>query len=105
LGAQADKHAPGWYELPFWRMVKYVAYGVLAGFLSSYVLVRAFNFDWLIINFHLKNLWLLAPETIIIVGSLHIWNWSRKSEKKKRQKQAQEQLNKLLQTAGGETKK
>jgi H+/Cl- antiporter ClcA len=105
MGAQADKHAPGWYELPFWRMVKYVVYGVAVGFVSSYVLVRLFNFDWFILNFHLQNLWLLPPEIIIFAGSVYIWNWSRKSEKKKRRKQAQEQLNKLLETAGGETKK
>ena len=60
----------------------------------------------IILNFHLQHLWLFLPESTILFGGLYIWNWSRTSQKKKQQKQAQTELRKLLQQAsGGEKKK
>jgi hypothetical protein len=88
------------------KVIKYFGITFLAGWLSSYVATRFFNADFLILNYHLQHLWLLAPEGSILFGGLYIWNWSRVSEKKKQQKQAKEQIKSLLQqAAGGEKKK
>ena len=97
MGAQTGQQ--GWFELPFWRLIKYVLYGVLIGALAGYVFTRFVNLDYLILAFHVQNLWLLVPEGVVLTGTAYIWNWSRNSQKKKRQRQAKEQLDKLMSEA------
>jgi len=87
------------------KVIKYFGLTFLAGAITSYVGTRFFNWDILLLNFHLQYWWLFFPEGTIVFGALWIWNWSRTSEKKKRQKQAKEQLQTLIKEAGGEPKK
>ena len=104
MGAQDSRQT--WLEQPFWKQVKYYFLMFCFGGLCSYIATRFFMVDFLILNFHLQHLWLFLPEGTIIFGGLYIWNWSRTSQKKKQQKQAQTELRKLLQQAsGGEKKK
>jgi len=104
MGAQSgDK---GWYELPFRRLLKYVAQFLAVGIIVGWIGTRILNIDLLILQFHLANLWLLAPETAIVMGSLWIWTWSRSSEKKKRKKQHEQDLKTIAEhMSGGEEKK
>lgn len=103
MGAQ-DSHQ-SWHELPFWTLVKNYLRIAIIFFIVGWASTRIANLDILVLQFHLQNMWLLAPETGIVIGGLWIWNWSRTSEKKKRQKQAKERLQTLIQEAGGEQKK
>jgi cytochrome c-type biogenesis protein CcmH/NrfF len=61
--------------------------------------------DYALWNFHLANLWLIFPEGITLFGTVYIWRWDRKREQAKRQRQAQTELQRLLQQAGGGNKK
>ena len=87
------------------KLIKYFGITFLIGGLTSYIATRIFNLDILLLNFHLQNLWLIIPEGTILFGAFSLWNWSRTSEKKKRQKQAKDQLQTLIKEAGGEKKK
>ena len=87
------------------KLIKYFGITFLIGAITSYVGTRFFNLDILLLNFHLHNLWLIIPEGTILFGAIWLWNWSRTSEKNKREKQAQEQLKALIKEAGGEKKK
>jgi hypothetical protein len=87
------------------KVIKYFGITFLAGCISSYVATRIFNLDFLILNFHLQNIWLTLPESAIFFGAVWLWNWSRTSEKKKRQKQAKDQLQTWIKEAGGEPQK
>jgi hypothetical protein len=88
-----------------YKVIKYFGVTFLVGGLTSYVATRVFNLDILLFNIELQNLWLIIPEGTILFGAGWFWNWSRTSEKKKRQKQAKEQLQTLIKEAGGEQKK
>jgi len=83
------------------KVLKYFGLVFLTGWICSYFATRFVNLDMLILQFHLQNLWLVIPEGTVVFGFLAIWNWSRTSEKKKRQRQAQEQIDKLLVEAKG----
>lgn len=87
------------------KVIKYFGITLLIGAIISYITTRFFNWDIILLNIHLQNLWLLIPEGTILFGAGWLWSWSRSSEKKKRQKQAREQLQVLIKEAGGETKK
>jgi len=104
MGAQ-DERAPGWYELPFKRLLKYVVETAIIFFLVGWIATRLVNWDYLLLQIHMQNLWLIIPEGVIALGTFYLWRWSRISEKKKRQKQAKQRLQTLLREAGGEQKK
>jgi hypothetical protein len=104
MGAQ-DERAPGWYELPFKRLIKYIVVTFIIAWFASYLVTRLVNLDVLIWNFHMQYPWLFIPEGTVAVGTVYFWSWSRSSEKKKRQKQAKQQLQKLIHDAGGEKEK
>jgi hypothetical protein len=99
LGAQ-DERVPGWYELPFKRLIKYIILALIIGTINGWIGTRIFNIDLMILAFHVQNLWLIIPEGVTLSGAVWLWNWSRTSEKKKRQKQAKQQLQKLIHDAG-----
>jgi len=88
-----------------WKVIKYFGITFLVGAITSYVGTRFFNLDLLLITIELQNLWLIIPEGTIFFGTVWFWNWSRTSEKNKRQKQAKEQLQTLIKEAGTEKKK
>ena len=87
------------------KVIKYFGITLPVGAIISYIATRFLNWDIILLNFHLSNLWVLIPEGIILFGAFWLGRWSGKSEKKKRQKQAKEKLERLLQEAGGEPKK
>ena len=89
----------------FIRVLRYFGTIFLFGWFCSYIATRFFNVDTFIINYHLANPWLTIPEATIFVGYIWLWNWSRTSEKKKRQKEATKQLKTLMEQVGGENKK
>jgi NADH:ubiquinone oxidoreductase subunit 5 (subunit L)/multisubunit Na+/H+ antiporter MnhA subunit len=63
MGAQDDRRQQGWYELPFWRMVKYVVISFLAGILAGVALT--------LIGFY-TNYYQIA---LMRVGDFLVVNW------------------------------
>jgi len=84
------------WEFPVKKALKIFALIAIVAWTSSYVATLFFNLDFMLLNIHLQNLWLLIPETVVVFGSVWIWNWSRQSEKKKRAKKTEAYLEKLL---------
>lgn len=105
MGAQTDSKS--WHELPFWTLVKNYLRIAVVFFFLGWIFTRFVNWDILILQLHLNNLWLLAPESAIVFGGLWLWNWDVQKGKKKRKQQAQEQLQTLIEQArrGGEKEK
>ena len=97
MGAQDSRQS--WHEMPFWSLVKNYLKIALIFYGLGWIFTRFANLDLLILNIHLQNLWLIIPEGFVLFGSGWIWNWSRQSEKKKRQKQAKRDLQALLEQA------
>jgi ABC-type antimicrobial peptide transport system permease subunit len=86
MGAQDGKKV--WFETAsFWQLLKYFFKFALTifiiAFIFTYVLTRFFNWDILLLQFHMQNLWLLIPESLVVIGSLGLWIWSRKTEHRK----------------------
>ena len=104
MGAQDSGQS--WHELPFWTLVKNYAKIAVVFYGLGWILTRCANLDLLILSIQLQNLWLIVPEGVITLGTFYLWNWSRQSEKKKRQHKAKRDLQTLLKEAqGGEQKK
>lgn len=103
MGAQADGQS--WQELPFWTLVKNYLKSAGVGALVMYILTRAFSWDIVLWNIQMENMWLFIPEFTIFFGTVWIWNWSRASERRKRQKQARNELRAILKNATAPEKK
>lgn len=94
MGAQDSKQS--WQELPFWNLVKNYIKCFLLGGLTLYLATRFGMWDITLANFHLQNMWLFIPETTVVLGAAYIWRWSRSTERKKRQKEAKQEMQTLI---------
>jgi membrane protein implicated in regulation of membrane protease activity len=97
MGANVDdKHAPGWYELPFWRLVAYVFYASLSSFFIglltatiglSIVYPPLADLVIMSITTFLIDYWWVTPSTLAILSVIaYVKIRSYRKEKKLKQK-------------------
>ena len=90
------------YEIPFWRMIKYL---VVCAFVGFFVGIAFILLDGpaRLAALYLANLWVNLPIGFTGAVSFLIWRRDKQQTKRKEQQQAQAYLDSLKKRAGGES--
>ena len=92
------------YEIPFWRMIKYL---VLSAFVGFFVGIAFILLDGpaRLAALYLANLWVTVPVAFTGFVSFLIWRRDRNQTKRREQQQAQAYLESLKRRAGGDNQR
>ena len=88
------------YEIPFWRMVKYLVACLFIGFFVGMAFI-VFNGPAWLVAAYLANLWVTIPVVFTGAVSVLIWRRDRQQSKRREQQQAQAYLENLKRRASG----